>query len=198
MKTLKYIFSLTTLFVLFISCSDNDTKFYNVQYVNTSGLVTIQTQPSYAVNDILYVNGNFSRFVNETNQVNPLDIFKTTGGAAKFNFSYILEKKLNATTWNIVDYTNSQLDINDGQATAASYIYGSSLYNTTTQYYEFQVGVPLLSAGDYRLSFVNNGENGNINTVELRSESKGTNMFLNINSTVSNLDSNGYYLFTVN
>lgn len=198
MKTLKNIFSLTALFVLFISCSDNDTKFYNVQYVNTSGLVTIQTQPSYAVNDILYVNGNFSRFVNETNQVNPLDIFKTTGGATKFNFSYILEKKLNATTWNIAEYTNSQLDINDGQAVSESYIYGSSLYNTASQDYEFQVGVPLLSAGEYRLSFVNNGENENINTVELRSESKGTNMFLNINSAVSNLDSNGYYLFTVN
>jgi hypothetical protein len=193
MKNLKHFFLLSCVSIFSISCTNNDNQFYNVQYANATGLVTIQTQPSYSVNDILYVNASFSRYLYELNQPNLLDIYRTTGGATKYNFSYVLEKQNSSSGWSVV---NNPLTVVQGSAISGSYILGSCIYNPLSQNYEYKVGVPLLTTGNYRLNFGYNSNSNN--SVELRSESTGNNLFLNIDSQISGLDANGNYSFTVN
>lgn len=193
MKNIKHFLLLFCITIFSISCTNNDNQFYNVQYANASGLVTIQTQPSYSVNDVLYVNASFSRYLFEVNQTNPLDIYKTTGGATKYNFSYVLEKQIDPSNWSVI---NNPLTVVQGTAISGSYILGSCTYNPLSQNYEYKVGIPLTSSGNYRINFGYNSTSNN--SVELRSESTGNNLFLNINSLISGLDPNGNYNFTVN
>ena len=198
MKKINFKYSFILLIVVFFcsSCEDNDSNFYNVQYVAANGLITIETLPSYTTtnpsNNVIYLSGTFSRFLPEANQSTLLDIYQTTN-SPKFNFSYILEKKIDATNWEII---NNPLVIDKGTAITGSYILGTCLYNSTTQNYEYRVGIRLLTAGNYRMSFGYNSDF--VNTVELRSESLQGNIFLNINSSIPTLDAGGFYNFTVN
>ena len=195
MKKYYFLFS-SIVFLILGSCSNNDNQFYNVQTVSSANLLIVPTQSTYAVNDILYVTNtpNFSRYLND-NQINPLDIFRSTGGATAFNFSYILEKEVNGI-WNTVDVTNN-LVIQKGLASFQyEYILGSCQLNSLTNIYEYNVGIQLVAAGTYRLSFNYNGEHTNV--VNFRSDSQGYNMFLDIDSAISTINTGGYYTFTVN
>jgi hypothetical protein len=195
MKTIKYFLLLTLGLFITSSCDTNDDGFYNTVYLHSQNLVAIETQPSYTVGDKLYVNADFSRYQDETGQTQKLDVYKTTGNAGEFNFSYVLERKIDAVNWELVEIQTNQLDIIKGNAISGSYVYGSCLYNSVDESYEYKVGLPLLQTGEYRLSF---GYNSNSNEAELQSNSTGLNLFMTIFTTVNNLNSEGYYTFTVN
>ncbi|MGL2964412.1 hypothetical protein ACSVH2_11385 [Flavobacterium sp. RSB2_4_14] len=181
---------------LLSNCDTNDDGFYNNIYIDVPNLVTIQTQPTYSVGDFIYVNADFSRYLPEVGQSELLDIYHSTGGATQFTFTYLIERKINATEWEVVTVNDSQLDINLGSAQNGSYIYAICEYNNTDQTYEYNVGFPLLNAGEYRLSFGYNS--ASTNSVELRSESSSSNLIVNINSVAANIDAAGYYYFNVN
>jgi hypothetical protein len=196
MKKITYLAVLISTFLIF-SCDTNDDGFYNNKTIDVNpGLVTFNTTTNYNVGDYLYVEANFSRYQNEIGQTQLLDIYKTTGNAEVFAFSYVIEKKINATEWQTIFVDDAQLQINKGNAMNGAYVYGLCEYNADNENYEYNVGFPLLSTGEYRLNFGYNSSS--TSQVELRSLSKQKDIKLNMNSTVTNLDGGGNFHFTVN
>lgn len=196
MKKLSYI-ALLFVATLFTNCDTNDDTFYKTIYVEAGNtIVTFPNTTTYNVGDYLYVQADIARYLPEPGQTDLLDIYKTSGNAAVFAFSYVIERKINATDWEVVTVNDSLLDINAGEAQNGAYVYGLCEYNSVDEYYRYDVGFPLLTAGNYRLSFgYNSGSN---NSVELISQSTTKNLIVNINAAVSNLDGNGYFYFNVN
>ena len=193
MKKLHYIV-LFIVALLFSNCDTNDDGFYNNVFTDVPNLVSIDAHaPAYNVGEKLFITADFSRYLNENGTT--LDAFKTTG-ATQFAFSYVIEKQINATLWEVVTVNDNQLDIIKGTAQNGSYVYGLCQYNAVNERYEYRVGFPLLATGTYRLSFGYNSDSKNV--IELRSLSPATRLFLNINSTITGLDNAGYYNFTVN
>lgn len=196
MKTLQHFlfFALCPAFFL-ASCDTNDDGFYNEAYVEASNLVAIEMQPSYNVNDVVYINASIPNFLTETGQSTLLDIRKTTGNADSFNFSYILEKKSASNTWEYIDIGTNYVS-NLGNANIGSFVQAISQYQAASSSYDYRGGIRLVETGEYRLSFGYNS--GSVNLVELRSNSIGNNLFLNINSAINSLNSEGFYTFMVN
>ena len=192
MKKIHYILLIAVAFLV-SNCDTNDDGFYNNVFVDVPNLVSIESHSStYTVGEKLYIDADFSRYLSDGAL---LDIYKTTG-ATQFAFSYVIEKQISTTEWEVVTVNDSQLDIVKGDAQNGSYVYGICEYNATDESYEYRVGFPLLTAGNYRMSFGYNSDSPD--TVELRSLSPTTRLILNINSLITGLDSNGYYNFTVN
>lgn len=192
MKKLHYILLIAIAFLV-TNCDTNDDGFYNNVFADIPNLVSIEPHAStYTVGEKLYIEADFSRYLSDGAL---LDIYQTTG-ATQFAFSYVIEKQINATDWEVVSVSDSQLDIVKGDAQNGSYVYGLCVYNSIDSTYEYRVGFPLLSTGTYRLSFGYNSDSSN--SVELRSLSPATRLVLNINSLISGLNSAGYYNFTVN
>jgi hypothetical protein len=192
MKKIHYIV-LIVMALLVSNCDTNDDGFYNNVFVDIPNLVSIEAHSStYTVGEKLYIDADFSRYLSDGAL---LDIYKTTG-ATQFAFSYVIEKQISTTEWEVVTVNDSQLDIVKGDAQNGSYVYGICEYNATDESYEYRVGFPLLTAGNYRMSFGYNSDSPD--TVELRSLSPSTRLILNINSLITVLDANGYYNFTVN
>ncbi len=198
MKTVK----LAAIFVLFLitimGCNTNDNSFYNEEYLNIPNLTQIQTQPSYAVGDYLYINSTINRLQSESGQNTLLDLRKSTGNATSFDFTYLIEKQIDANNWALVDASPANIILSTGGFTyeTGNFYNANAIFNPISDKYEFRVGIKLTSAGNYRLSFGYNSSS--TDSVEYRSNSVGNNLFMNINSTISNLDSVGYYNFTVN
>ncbi len=195
MKLLKYT-CLLALSLLFSNCNTNDDGFYNSLFLDSSNLVAIATQSSFSVGDKIYVNANFSRYQAEVGHTEPLDIYKTTGSAPEYSFSYLIEKEVSTDVWEVVTVNDSQLDIIEGDAQNGSYVLGHCIYNATSETYKYNVGFPLLSTGHYRLSFGYNSSSAT--TVELRSKSASDQLIINIRSVIATVNSSGYYLFNVN
>jgi hypothetical protein len=192
MKKIHYILLIAVAFLV-SNCDTNDDGFYNNVFVDIPNLVSIEAHSSmYTVGEKLYIDADFSRYLSDGAL---LDIYKTTG-ATQFAFSYVIEKQISTTEWEVVTVNDSQLEIVKGYAQNGSYVYGICEYNATDESYEYRVGFPLLSAGTYRMSFGYNSDSPD--TVELRSLSPATRLILNINSLITGLDANGYYNFTVN
>ena len=191
MKKIHCILLITVAFLV-SNCDTNDDGFYNNVFVDIPNLVSIEAHSStYTVGEKLYIDADFSRYLSDGAL---LDIYKTTG-ATQFAFSYVIEKQISTTEWEVVTVNDSQLDIVKGDAQNGSYVYGICEYNATDESYEYRVGFPLLTAGTYRMSFGYNSDSPD--TVELRSLSPATRLILNINSLITGLDANGYYNFTV-
>jgi hypothetical protein len=198
---MKKLHLIVLLFVglLVSNCDTNDDDFYKTIYVEGgNNIVRIETQSNYNVGDYLYVKADLARYIPEPGQTQTalLDIYKTTGNAAQFVFSYVIERKINATEWEVVTVNDSQLDVRAGNAQNGAYVYAICNYNATEQYYRYNVGFPLLMAGNYRIAFGYNSSS--TNSVELVSLSTPKNLIVNIDAAVDNLDNNGYYYFTVN
>ncbi|WP_297517169.1 hypothetical protein [Flavobacterium sp.] len=177
------------------SCDTNDDDFYNTEYVRVNGLLNIDTQTSYTVGDKITVNCVVNRLVNELGQSTPLDIRKTTNNAPTLTFSYVLEKQ-NGTEWVPVSVPANQMDVSSGQLQNLGFYLATAPYDTVQDAYVFRAGLPLLSAGTYRLSYGYNSEETDI--VELRSNSASDAITLLIYTTSNALNSSGFYTFTVN
>ena len=197
MKKIQYSLCLIVLSLFVSSCDTNDATFYKDVFVTVPNLVRIETAAVYNVNDKIYVNCYIDRLLNVPNQTNLLDIRESTGNATSFNFSYILEKQISASEWQIVDVNPSNIDVTSGSISSGSFYYANANFYPSSDGYEFRAGIPLTSTGQYRISFGYNSSEEQ--TIELRSESINNNLFLNINTTEDNgnLDVNGYYYFTV-
>jgi hypothetical protein len=193
MKTIKYtfFFAMATL-LMAAECTSGDEEFYNSVYTTVPNLVTVETQPSYNVDDVLWVNSIFSRYLSEPNQSTPLDIYKTTN-SDQFSFLYSIEKQYSDNTWRNI--ANDNLFVLDkGLVTINNYITAYAIFNPTEQIYEYRGGIKLTEAGTYRIGFFA-GYNG-LN-FDLISDSSTNFTFLTIATSANNLDS-GYYTFTVN
>jgi hypothetical protein len=194
MKTIQYFFFAATA-LLFVStgCSNKDSEFYNDIFVSVPNLVNANYDSG---TNVLYVTADISRYLNEPNQTNLLDIYKSTGGASRLDFSYVIEKQIDAANWSIYEVLDSQIEQVRGEALSGGpYVFATSVYKASNQVYEFRAGIHSLPAGNYRLSFGYNSTSAT--DVELRSESEGNQLFLNLNSPYSGLDSGGYQHFTV-
>lgn len=194
MKRIKNIVLALFCVTLVSSCNDDD-GFYNAEFVSIPNLVDIETEASYAVNDYLYLNAYIDRLQDEPNQTSPLDLRKSTGNAPSFNFTYSLEKKV-GNDWELVELTTNNTIIDDGTLFSGGFYAAYANFDTTLDRYQFRAGIKLETAGEYRLSFGYNSSNSE--AVELRSDSEGNNIFLNITSTQNDLNGNGYYSFVVN
>lgn len=191
MKIIKYTLFLTLL-AFSISCSKEDEEFYNAVYTTVPGLVTIEVQPNYEVNDILWVNTNsFSRYLAEPNQTTLLDVFQTTN-SQKFSFLYRLEKQVNGE-WENVAIGNNFVE-QDGSMSIGNYVTANAIYNTNTEAYEYRGGLRLTDPGQYRIGFFS-GFNGS--NFDIISDSGNRSTFLTIATTAINA-TNGFYNFTVN
>ena len=192
MKKIHYIVLIAVAFLI-TNCDTDDDGFYNNVFIDVPNLVTMEPHSStYTVGEKLVLKADFWKILNDGALI---DIFQTTG-ATEFAFSYVIERQVNATEWEVVSVSDSQLDIVKGNAQNGSYVYGICEYNPTDETYEYEVGFPLLSAGTYRLSYGYNSDSKN--SVELRSLSPKKRLIMNINSLVTGLNPDGYYNFTVN
>lgn len=190
----KFKTTLLLLVLTVISCDNNDDGFYNSENLSIPNLVTIETQPSYAINDYIYVNSDIDRLQPQANQTTLLDLRKSTGNAPSFNFNYLLERKV-GTDWMLVPVSGSAVNLTEGLLVFGSFNDAYAKFDQVTDSYRFRAGIKLENAGEYRLSFGYNSSNAG---VDLRSNSTGNNIFLNINSSINNLDGSGFYNFTVN
>ena len=191
MKIIKYTLFLALL-TFSISCSKEDEEFYNAVYTTVPGLVTIEVQANYEVNDILWVNTNsFSRYLAEPNQTRLLDVFQTTN-SQKFSFLYQLEKQVNGE-WENVAIGNNFVE-QDGSMSIGNYVTANAIYNTNTEAYEYRGGLRLTDPGQYRIGFFS-GFNGS--NFDIISDSGNRSTFLTIATTAINA-TNGFYNFTVN
>ncbi|MCF6131976.1 hypothetical protein [Flavobacterium wongokense] len=194
MKKLHYIALIAVAF-LFADCDTNDDGFYNNVYAEVPNLVAMDAHSNtYTVGEKLYLSADFSRYLPDG--IRTLDAFETTG-ATEFAFSYVIEKQISGGDWETVSLDENLLDIVKGNAySSGPYVYAICEYNDVDETYEYRMGFPLLAAGTYRLSYGYNSES--LNSVEIRSISPPTRLFLNIDSLVTGIDAAGYYHFTVN
>ncbi|WP_284652573.1 hypothetical protein [Flavobacterium terrisoli] len=197
MKKLSYI-ALLLVTGLFTGCDTNDDTFYKTIYVEGNNtIVTFSPQTTYTVGDYFYVNADINRYIDEPGHPgSQLDVYRTTGNAPEFVFSYVIERKINATDWQVVTVNDNQLDINQGDAQNGAFVYGVCEYNTVTEEYRYDVGFPLLTAGNYRVAFGYNS--ASTNSVELVSQNSTKNLIVNLNAAVANLDASGFFYFNVN
>ena len=179
-----------------ISCNTNDDGFYNETYVEAeNNLVVIEQQPSYNVDDVLFVNAIVPRLLQQKDFTNLLDIRQSTGNADRFNFTIVLEKKVAADTWEYVDLTNKFV-LGEGGGTAGAFIKGTLIYNNSLEEYRLRCGISLTETGEYRMSFgVTSSSN---KTIELRSQSPEQNLQMNIKTSAAQVDASGRYNFLVN
>lgn len=200
MKTIKYfLIAATALLLISTGCSNKDSEFYNDIFVTVPDLVSANYDGG---TNILYVNANIPRLLDEPGHTTQLDIYKSTGGATRLDFSFVIERQIDAENWSIYEVLDSQLfeTTTTGEVIAGGpYVFATSVINNEAlpenQVYQLMAEVHSLPPGNYRLSF---GYNSTSTTdVELRSESEGNQLFLNLNSPYSALDANGYILFTV-
>jgi len=194
MKTVKYIFYVAVATLLMAAdCSNKDSEFYNDVFVSVPNLVTVErsTLPEMQV----AVTAAIPRFLQVSNIPNPLDIFKTTGGATSMIFSFELEKENTDGTWDFIEFLPTNLSTISGESQVGSFVLAQCVYNGTDSY-DYEASIKGLSAGNYRLSFGYNSTATNI--IEFRSESINNNLFLTLNSPTSLLDGSGNYRFTIN
>ena len=115
MKKKYYLLSIILLNLFIVGCDTNDATFYKDVFITAPNLVRIETSPTgYYVNDKIYINCYIGRLLNVPNQNNLLDVRKSTGYSEKFSFSCLLEKKINATDWEIIDVNPTAIDVTSG------------------------------------------------------------------------------------
>jgi hypothetical protein len=193
-KKLFFILFLGSI-LSFTSCDTDDEGFFNSEFLTIPNLVNIPSQNQFNVNEYIYVTATINNLQPIPNSTSLLDIRKSTGNATNFDFTYVIEK-LDGTDWIPVTLSNQDVLINSGAIFAGDFVTAIAEYNTNESAYKYNVGIQLKSSGQYRLSFGYNSLDA-VN-VELRSNSIANNLFLNISSPVTNLDSSGFFKFTVN
>ncbi|MEN9323074.1 MAG: hypothetical protein RL699_854 [Bacteroidota bacterium] len=196
MKKIQHIGFALLSFVLLVACSNKDSEFFNEVTIKVPNQLVIDTQSSYALQDTLWLHTAFSRYLPEENYTNLLDIYKTSGNAAGFQFAFILEKKATNGSWEFYPLGYNLIEEEGVVHEYAGYYTGFSVYNESAQTYDYKSGLKLTEAGEYRIYF---GYESLVNrAVILRSNSQTSDLVVNIRSTVEALDASGYYSFIVN
>jgi hypothetical protein len=116
MKTLQYLFfgAMATL-LMAADCSNKDSEFYNDVFISVPSLVDIEEGDNvFSVGDPVMVSSSFSKIVSEQGQNNDVDLFRTTGGAPSFTFSYLIEKQ-NGGEWETVNIDESNVVDDNGE-----------------------------------------------------------------------------------
>lgn len=182
---------LISVFWVLIGCSNADDEFYNSVFIEVPGLIQVETQSSFEVNDVLWINTNaFSRFLNEPGQSQLLDIFSTTG-AENFKFAYYLERQ-NGSDWEMYSL-NGNLINQLGGATILNGVTGFPLLNST-DFYEYRNGIRLTQTGNYRLTFYSSFRGQGVDII---SENAPNKTYMIITTTVVGINGNTYS-FSVN
>lgn len=196
MKILQYSFYFAAATLLMASdCSNKDSEFYNDVFVTAPNIVHVTANDAFDGGITINVNTeNFSKDIQETGQTHKLDVYRTSGGAPSFTFSYLIEKQ-NATNneWELYPVTNIFAEA--GAAEAADFVVGHTVYNSSVGVYDFSTVSTFSEPGNYRLSFGYNSLPSK--TVLLRSDSINNNLFVNLYSPCDDLDANGFFYFTV-
>jgi hypothetical protein len=182
---LKYTVSYMIV-LLFLHCSPPDDINMGSKNIEVKHLIQIEAKSSYKVNDILYINCSFSRYLPEKGYDTLLDIYKTTKSEEYF-FNFDLEKKSTYGTWSPITI-GKHLVVEKGKLNE---YYGNTaicILNKVTNQYEFRGGIPLLEPGIYRIHI-----SGFLNSVYTNNSS----IKVNILTTIKNSDNQGSYNFTV-
>jgi hypothetical protein len=179
------------LFFFILSCNNADDEFYNSVFIEVPNLIQVETQPNYAVDDILWINTNeFASVLSEAGQTESLNIFLTTG-ADTFKFAYFIERQ-NGSEWEMYN-VNGNL-VNDlGGAVILNGVTGFPLLNST-DFYEYRNGIRLTQSGNYRLTFYGSFRGQG---VDLISENAADRTYMIITTTVNGITGNTYS-FSVN
>lgn len=175
-----------------MACDTDDDGFYNVAYVRAAdALITVEPQDVYLPGDVLYVSFFVPDQLSEAGNPLPIDVNQSTGNAPSYEVSYYLERQV-GSEWEVVDLTGDFVaDIGTGQS--GFFVLAKTADAGTS--YNFRGGLTLPEAGNYRLRFNTNNDDGSLATI--RSDSKSNNLILNIYSTVENTE-NGVFNFTIN
>jgi hypothetical protein len=193
MKTFKYILPAVALFLL--GCDSDDDGFYNAVYVQSSELVTIENPAAtYNIGDVVQFEAHVPRLLNEPGFSEPLDVVETTN-ADSFEFAFFVEK-LNGTEWEPYDITTDYVAGTEGTANVETFVQGFLNFDAVADSYLYNGGIRFDEAGTYRLNFSNRTDF--FNKVYLQSNSENNNIVVSIFSTMSSLDNNGTFEFTVN
>lgn len=194
---LKKIVHISLIALVLIGCNTNDDGFYNETYIKAeNNLVVIQQQIApYSVDDFVLFNAIIPNLLQEDAFSNLLNIRQSTGNAERFNMTVVLEKLNSDGTWNYINLSN-QLIIEEGSGLAGNFAKCTLVFDNNLQEYRFSGGIKLAEPGSYRMSFGISPSSGKI--IELRSESPGENLQMNIKTSSDAVDASGKYNFTVN
>ena len=178
-------------------CSNKDSEFYNDVFISSPNMVDVEDNVLYTVGDYLMVNAYFDRTVPEAGQNNDIDLYKTSGGALSFTFSYLIEKEITQDQWVPVDIVEANVFDGEGNSVAfGDFLLAQSVFDPALQTYRYRGGVRLTETGSYRLRFTYNQEPSA--AIVLTSDSLQGNLFVTIFSNCEDTDSAGYYYFDVN
>lgn len=174
---------------LFLNCSEPETdsivdKSVEIRLEN---LIQIETVSSYKLNDLIYINSKFSRYLPEKGYKDLLDIYKTTK-SNEYNFNFILEKKSAYGSWSQINF-GDKIVVSKGKSYSSYSNVGICVLNTDTNQYEFRAGIPLLETGEFRINI-----STNLNPVF----TNDTRIPVYISTTISAADLEGFYKFSVN
>jgi hypothetical protein len=183
----KEIFGLLILF--FWSCTIPDEIEMGSRDLKIDNLIQIETLPNYKVNDVLYINSSFSRYMPEEGYTIPLDIYKTSK-SEQFYFYCFLEKQTSNNNWDRIDL-GKRLQVTKGSFEESLNGFSAlCVLDPITNLYEFRGGIQLMESGNYRI---------HINQTLLPKYSDKSIVYLNIITTISQMGTkNGLYNFTVN
>ncbi len=148
MTYFKRLFAALICLLLFTAgmCEDERESYYS-KTLNIPNIIDIENQINYQINDLIYFNAQFSRFLPEPGYTNPLDIF-INNKSDRYYIGYSLEKKTAYNNWSYLDL-NGNIIADKGEITNISAI---CVLNNTTNNYEFRGGIKLLETGNYRLN----------------------------------------------
>lgn len=182
MKTIKLFFIAILGGLVFNSCQTDD-EFYNSVYLSVPDLITIDTPDTYAVGDYVSFHTNFSRYLPEPGQSSLLDIYRTSG-ANSFGFAYRLERLTAPNVWTSVLLNGNEFSVEN------------ALYEPEYLSYESSEAIQLNEAGEYRLSFGQSFSGSD--STDLISANEENKTAVVIATNANDVDSEGYYYFTVN
>jgi hypothetical protein len=179
---------IATICILVLSgCSEPDEIARGSKKIEATNLIKIETLSSYHVNDLLYINASFSRYLPEKGFDTLLDIYKTTK-SEEYGFNFYLEKKSTYGTWNVLDIGTNLL-VQKGKYYPDYYgNLGICILDQVTNKYEFRGGIPLLEKGTYRINFTRQ-------LYPLQSDNSV--VYLTLMTTIENVDNQSNYNFTV-
>lgn len=187
MKTItKYILGILSIALLF-SCSEPDDIDMGSKKIQASNLIQIEAQPTNKLNDLIFVNASFSRFLPEEGYSDLLDIYKTTK-STEYTFEFILEKKSAYNTWTPLNI-GSKIDVTKGKSYNTTTTTAVCVFNPVTNLYEFSAGIPLLETGEIRVR---------ISNYLYPVYTSTSNIQVYIYTSISKLDDQGAFYFTIN